>query len=111
MAFLTEIEMWGIFLEKTIDLRRLQMKYAAEIDPEKDLPPEYAFAFYTFYFHLQNYIKDPIETLKHGFVAFFPMRSYFDREPQNSGSIMIRIVSRVTEKRNGHGNLGNDNSL
>lgn len=95
VAPLAEMEIWGVLLDKVIDLRRLQIKYAAEIDPERDLPPDYAFAFYTFYHHLQNYVKGPIGVLKHGFVASPPMRSYFDREPQDPGSTIIRIVSRA----------------
>lgn len=71
------------------------MKHAAEIAPERDLPPEYAFAFYTFYHHLQNYSKGPISNLKHGFVASPPMRPYFHREPQESGSTIIRVMPRT----------------
>ena len=94
IAVLAEIETWGILLEKIIQLQRLKIKYANEIDPRKDLPKEYAFAFYTFYHHLQKFVQGPIGTLKHGFVASPPMRPYFVREPQDPGSTMIRVVQR-----------------
>ena len=94
VASLAEIEMWGNLLDKVISLKQLSVKFAPEIDPGKDLPEEYAFAFYTFYNHLEKYTKGPIGNLKVGFPASPPMRPYFDRQPQEPGSTIIKIVGR-----------------
>ncbi|KAL9077066.1 MAG: hypothetical protein Q9157_003488 [Trypethelium eluteriae] len=98
IAALAEVEIWGVLLDKVLELRRLARKYSTEIDPERDLPEEYAFAFYTLYHHLQRYTNGPIDSLKHGFVASPPVRPHFSRQPQDPGSTIIRIAKRTDLK-------------
>ena len=95
IAALAEIEIWGILLDKAVELRRLMMKHAVDIDFKSDLPDELAMTFYTLYHHLQRYTRGPIDHLKVGFAASPPMRPYFDRQPQVPGSTKIQIVKRT----------------
>lgn len=74
VSALASIEIWGSVHEQVVTLQRLKEKYADSISPEKDLPEEYAFAFYKLDHHLQQFSKGPINTLKTGFVASPPMR-------------------------------------
>ena len=95
VSALAEVEIWGVLLDKVAYLRRLATKYAGEINTNSDLPEEYAFAFYTLLHHLEHYTHGPIGLLKHGFTASPPMRSYFDREPQDSRTTIMRTVKRT----------------
>jgi hypothetical protein len=92
---LTMIEIWGSIHEQIVNLQRLKEKYADSILPEKDLPQEYALAFYKLDHHLQQFSKGPIGTLKVGFVASPPMRSYFVRLPQDPTNTKIQIAKRT----------------
>ncbi|KAI9663741.1 MAG: hypothetical protein M1821_007231 [Bathelium mastoideum] len=95
VAALVDIEIWGNLLDKIVNLQNLAAKYAAKLDPEKDLPEDFAMAFYTFHHHLGRYTKGPIDNLKVGFVASPPMRPFFHREPQIPGSNVIRVMKRA----------------
>ncbi|KAL9097124.1 MAG: hypothetical protein Q9165_000550 [Trypethelium subeluteriae] len=98
VATLADVEFWGVLLDKVFELRRLARKYATEIDPERDLPEEYAFAFYTLYYHLSACTRGTIDSLKHGFVASPPLRPYFSRQAQDPDSTVICVVRRTDLK-------------
>lgn len=89
------VEMWGSIYDQIVDLQHLAEKYAKEIVPHKDLPEEYALAFYKLDHHLQQFSKGPIGTLKTGFVASPPMRSVFVRQPPvDRRSTKIQVTKR-----------------
>jgi hypothetical protein len=92
---LAMIEMWGFIHEQIVNLQRLKEKYAESISPEKDLPEEYALAFYRLDHHLRQFSKGPIGTLKVGFTASPPMRPYFVRLPQDPTNTIIQITKRT----------------
>ncbi|KAH0565252.1 hypothetical protein GP486_001349 [Trichoglossum hirsutum] len=92
---LTMTEIWGSIHEQIVDLQRLKEKYTDSISPEKDLPEEYAFAFYKLDHHLRQFSKGPIGNLKIGFAASPPMRPYFVRLPQDPTNTKIQIVNRT----------------
>ena len=92
---LTTIEMWGSIHEQIVNLQHLKEKYADVISPEKDLPEEYASAFYKLDHHLRQFSKGPIGILKFGFVASPPMRPYFVRLPQDPANTIIRTIRRT----------------
>lgn len=95
VSALVSIEVWGSIHEQVVTLQRLKEKYADSISPEKDLPEEYAFAFYRLDHHLRQFSKGPINTLKTGFVASPPMRPYFVRLPQDPTNTIIQITKRA----------------
>jgi len=88
-------EMWGSIHEQIVNLQRLKEKYADSISPEKDLPEEYALAFYKLDHHLRQFSKGPIGTMKLGFVASPPMRPYFVRLLQDPTNTKIKITKRT----------------
>ncbi|CAF9941525.1 MAG: hypothetical protein HETSPECPRED_003636 [Heterodermia speciosa] len=88
-------EMWGSVYAQIVDLQQLTEKHAKDITPEKELPEEYALAFYKLDHHLQQFVKGPIGTLKVGFVASPPMRPVFAREPpRDKRSTKIAVIKR-----------------
>jgi hypothetical protein len=95
VSALVSIEVWGSIHEQVVALQRLKERYADSISPEKDLPEEYAFAFYRLDHHLRQFSKGPINTLKTGFVASPPMRPYFVRLPQDPTNTIIQIMKRA----------------
>ena len=90
------VEMWGSIYDQIINLQHLAEKYAKDIQPSKNLPEEYAMAFYRLDHHLQQFAKGPIGTLKMGFVASPPMRPVFVREPPpDTMSTKIEVMKRI----------------
>lgn len=75
-------------------LASLQQKYAAQITPVKQLPPEYMKALLTLRYSLSQIQKGPIINLKMAVPASPPYRSQFVREPQVAGSTMIQVRSK-----------------
>ena len=99
IAATANIQNWGILCNRIEELLRLQSKYKARISPEKDLPEDYALAFYKLYHHLAQLSKGPIGFLKVGFVASPPMRRFFVRLPQDPTNTKIKTASRSDVKR------------
>ena len=95
VSALVLIETWGSVHEQVVALQRLKEKYADSISPGKDLPEEYAFAFYRLDHHLRQFSKGPINTLKTGFAASPPIRPYFVRLPQDPTNTIIKITKRA----------------
>lgn len=79
---LRKVEVFYALHEQIVNLQVLQAKYSQSINPDKDLPEEYAFAFYSLHYHLDNLTKDPIQLLTYNFLASPPVRPYFVRMPQ-----------------------------
>lgn len=85
---------WDIVDGQLTQLITLQEKYSSMIDPEQELPSEYMKALVHLRYILEQIMKGPISSLKHGFVASPPLRTDFVRQPHIQGSNMIAVQSR-----------------
>ena len=90
----TNMQHWGTLCTRVKELLDLQTQYKARISPEKDLPDDYALAFYKLFHHLMQLSKGPIGLLKVGFVSSPPMRRFFVRLPQDPASTKIKTAIR-----------------
>ncbi|OCL06401.1 hypothetical protein AOQ84DRAFT_411066 [Glonium stellatum] len=66
VSALVMVEMWGSTHEQIVTLQLLKEKYVDSVSSDKDLPEEYALAFYKLHHHLQQFSKGPIGALKAG---------------------------------------------
>ena len=82
---------WGVLCERIKKLLDLQKAYKAQILPEKDLPLEFALAFYETYHHLVQLAKTPLGFLKLGFHASPPIRPFFMRRSKNSNETVLAV--------------------
>ncbi|MCJ1236686.1 hypothetical protein MMC14_004668 [Varicellaria rhodocarpa] len=65
---------WDAILQQMKRLTTLNEKYSRTLSSRKTLPPEFAEAFHSFRYFLNEVSKDPIEKLKTGFPASPPVR-------------------------------------
>ena len=86
-----KIELWNVLLGRAVELQALKEKHNKDISLGKDLPEEYAMAFYKFMHHLKQLAKGPIGVLKQGAFGSPPLRIFFEREPQNPNNTIIQI--------------------
>ncbi|KAF2840650.1 hypothetical protein M501DRAFT_1023066 [Patellaria atrata CBS 101060] len=91
----SRVEIWGRLRDMVAELCRLQTVYADDISPDKDLPEPYKSALLSFYFHLTQFVKGSIGSLKTGFIPSPPIRPCFVREPQEPHSTIIRMIRRT----------------
>lgn len=85
---------WGDIGQQLTHLAFLQAKYASEITPKKQLPPEYMQALLTLRYSLTKLQKRPLSSLKVAFYASPPYRSRLARKPEASGSTEIQVQSK-----------------
>lgn len=85
------IEIWNVLLSQAVELQALKEKHNKDISPGKDLPEEYAMAFYKFMHHLIQLAKIPIDVLKLGAFDSPPLRTFYERDPQNSDNENIQV--------------------
>lgn len=76
-----EVEMFSELSIQARNLVLLEKKYAGQITPSEDLPEEYQSALIRFRYYVNQFVKEPLETLKHTAVASPPLRKLFSREP------------------------------
>lgn len=94
------IEMWNVLLGQVVKLQALKEKHNKDISPGKDLPEEYAMAFYKFMHHLVQFTKGPIGILKVGLFGSPPLRTFFERDPQDPNSTIILVHSKGMLSKN-----------
>lgn len=85
------IEVWNVLLGQVVKLQVLKEKHNKDISPSKDLPEEYAMAFYKFMHHLTQLAKNPIGVLKLGVFGSPPLRTFYERDPQNPDNTIIQV--------------------
>ncbi|KAB8299139.1 hypothetical protein EYC80_001247 [Monilinia laxa] len=88
---------WDDIGQQLTRLASLQTKYASEMTPKKQLPPEYMQALLTLRYSLTQMQRKPLDDLKIAVYASPPFRSQFMREPEVSGSIKLRVQNKVEE--------------
>ena len=88
------LTMWSIIYQQVTGLVELEERYADEVSSGRQIPSEYNEALQKFRYLLDQASKSPIRTLKTGLPASPPLRSLFVREPQVSGSTIIRVTTK-----------------
>lgn len=94
------IEIWNALLGQVVKLQALKEKHNKDISPGKDLPEEYAMAFYKLMHHLVQLSKAPIGVLKLGVFGSPPLRTFFMRDPYDPGNTIIRLCRKGNLPKN-----------
>lgn len=96
-----ELEYFSELSSQAKNLASLQMKYADEISPSKELPEEYLKALLRFRHYLNQGAKGPLNNLKHTVVASPPLRRLFARQPPpDARTPKITVVQKPGVKMN-----------
>lgn len=88
------LETYSELRRQARELRALQMKYAAEISPLKDLPKEYLFAILRFRHYLYQAARGPRDQLdSYAVMASPPLRRLFVRQDNTNVTSSKSIIS------------------
>lgn len=96
-----ELELFSELSSQAKNLASLQIQYADEISPSKDLPEEYLKAMLRFHHYLNQAAKGPLNNLRHAVVGSPPFRKFFARQPPpDAHTSKIAVVPKPGVKMN-----------
>jgi hypothetical protein len=85
---------WDIINRQLFAVAQLQEEFKNYISAAEPLPASYIKSLLSFKYTLDQASKNPIALLKVGAASSPPLRSRFVREPQQSGSTIVRVATR-----------------